>query len=291
MDFIAIDVETANADMASICQIGLAKYCNGELTDEWCSLVNPNDYFDFYNVDVHGIEPQMVNGAPTFTELISILRDYMQGMVCVSHTSFDRVSISRANNKYNLEQLPCVWLDSARVARRAWQQFSQKGYGLQSICNHLGYEFRHHDALEDAKAAGFVLLSAVQKTGIQLEDWLERIHQPIDLSQGDYTATTKSEGNPEGDLFGEYLCFTGTLQIPRREATALAAQAGCNVGGLTKKTTLLVVGDQDISRLAGQEKSSKHRKAEDLISEGQRIRILQESDFLELLKSVGTDSV
>jgi len=34
MDFIAIDVETANADMASICQIGLAKYESGILSDE-----------------------------------------------------------------------------------------------------------------------------------------------------------------------------------------------------------------------------------------------------------------
>ena len=30
MNFVAIDVETANADMASICQIGLTKYVNGE---------------------------------------------------------------------------------------------------------------------------------------------------------------------------------------------------------------------------------------------------------------------
>lgn len=28
-DFVAIDVETANADMASICQIGIAGFANG----------------------------------------------------------------------------------------------------------------------------------------------------------------------------------------------------------------------------------------------------------------------
>jgi DNA polymerase III epsilon subunit-like protein len=28
MDFIALDVETANADKSSICQIGIAKYIN-----------------------------------------------------------------------------------------------------------------------------------------------------------------------------------------------------------------------------------------------------------------------
>lgn len=39
MEFVAIDVETANADMASICQIGLAKYKDGVLEKEWSSLI------------------------------------------------------------------------------------------------------------------------------------------------------------------------------------------------------------------------------------------------------------
>lgn len=63
----------------------------------------------------------------------------------------------------------------------------------------------------------------------------------------------------------------------------MAAQIGCQVGAnVTKKTTLLVVGDQDIKRLAGHERSSKHRKAEELISIGFQIRIIRESDFKEL---------
>jgi DNA polymerase-3 subunit epsilon len=44
-----------------------------------------------------------------------------------------------------------------------------------------------------------------------------------------------------------------------------------------------VVGDQDIRRLAGHEKSSKHRKAEELIRQGQRIRIVGESDFKSIV--------
>ncbi len=48
---------------------------------------------------------------------------------------------------------------------------------------------------------------------------------------------------------------------------------------VTKHTTLLVVGDQDLRKLNGQEKISKHRKAEQLIAKGQALRILGESDF------------
>jgi DNA polymerase-3 subunit epsilon len=88
------------------------------------------------------------------------------------------------------------------------------------------------------------------------------------------------EGNTEGPLVGEVAVFTGTLSIPRWEVAKLAASAGCSVSNsVNKATTLLVVGDQDIRRLAGHEKSSKYRKAEDLIAIGHPIRILGESDF------------
>ena len=64
----------------------------------------------------------------------------------------------------------------------------------------------------------------------------------------------------------------------------MAAKIGCSISdGVTKKTTILVVGDQDVKKLAGHEKSSKHRKAEELIQKGQALRILRESDFKELV--------
>ncbi len=92
------------------------------------------------------------------------------------------------------------------------------------------------------------------------------------------------EGNQEGPLYGEVLVFTGALTIPRREAADMAARIGCTVAdAVNKKTTLLVVGDQDIRKLAGQEKSTKHRKAEELIMKGQSIRIFRETDFKELV--------
>ena len=53
---------------------------------------------------------------------------------------------------------------------------------------------------------------------------------------------------------------------------------------VNRTTSLLVVGNKDIRRLAGHEKSSKHRKAEELMTRGQTIRILGESDFRKLLK-------
>lgn len=91
-------------------------------------------------------------------------------------------------------------------------------------------------------------------------------------------------GNHEGSLFGETIVFTGALNIPRREAAEISSNAGCNVkDNVNKETTILVVGELDKSRLAGFEKSSKQRKAEELILKGQEIRILSEGDFYNLV--------
>jgi DNA polymerase-3 subunit epsilon len=117
---------------------------------------------------------------------------------------------------------------------------------------------------------------------VDLDGWLTRIRQPIDPSTEQRIAR---EGNPNGELYGEVMVFTGALMIPRREAAEAAVTIGCEVGAaVTKRTTILVVGDQDVLRLAGHEKSSKHRKAEDLIKKGQSIRILRETDFRELIR-------
>ncbi len=284
MDFVAIDVETANADMASICQVGVASFKGGRLCQEWKTYVDPEDYFDAINVSIHGIDEKTVAGAPCFPDIAAQICQFVDGQVVLCHTHFDRVAVSQVHEKYDLCAPTCTWLDSARVARRAWEQFARGGYGLRNVCSALGYDFNHHDALEDAKAAAHILLAASAKTGLDIAGWLRRVEQPIDPRSG----MIAREGNPQGPFAGEVLVFTGALSIPRREAADMASSIGCTVeGGVTKRTTILVVGDQDVMKLAGHEKSSKHRKAECLMRAGQAIRVLRETDFKQLVNCIG----
>ena len=53
--FVAIDVETANSDWGSICQIGVASVDKGEIVDEWQTLVDPRTPFSDRNIGIHGI--------------------------------------------------------------------------------------------------------------------------------------------------------------------------------------------------------------------------------------------
>jgi DNA polymerase-3 subunit epsilon len=284
IDFIALDVETANPDLASICQIGIIAYANGQVVHEWQSFIDPEDYFDPSNINIHGIDEEKVIGAPIFPKIEEDLRRLLYGQIVTTHTAFDKASINRSLIRYGLPIIECTWLDTARVARRAWVQFAQKGYGIANLAQYLDIKFTQHIAIEDARATGEVLLHAIADTGLSISDWLRRIEQPIFPSSPSSLISIARQGNPNGSLAGEVIVFTGALNITRHQAAEMAAQAGCDVGaGVTKDTTLLVVGDQDIRKLAGHDKSSKHRKAETLIKSGQVIRILKESDFLRLI--------
>lgn len=52
MRFLALDVETAYADRASICAIGAVEFVDGQPGREWFGLVDPKDYFDAINIDI-----------------------------------------------------------------------------------------------------------------------------------------------------------------------------------------------------------------------------------------------
>jgi len=282
MRFVAIDVETANPDLSSICQIGIVSFDDGSVTSTWQQFVNPEDYFDPWNVSIHGIKEDTVDDAPILPELYPELQELLDNQIVVCHSSFDRLSLGRATEKYGLPRIACTWMDSTKIVRRAWPGFASSGYGLANITKALGIVFQHHLAQEDARAAGEVVLRAIAATGINLDDWLIRVRQPI---SSHVISQLVIESNPEGPLSGEIVAFTGTLSIPRREMAKLAATVGCTVSkSVNKSTTILVVGDQDIRKFAGQEKSLKHRTAEDLISRGHPIRILGESDFCLLIR-------
>jgi DNA polymerase-3 subunit epsilon len=281
MRFVCVDVETANPRMSSICQIGVVTFEDGQEVSAEAHLVNPHEYFDPYNVAVHGITEHDVRGQPRFRELLPWLTDCTSGQVVACHTHFDRVALRQACDLCKMAPLPCTWLDTARVTRRTWSQFSGGGYGLANVAAYLGISFRHHDALEDARAAGLILLCAMEQSGLDPMDWVAKCRSGISCPSSG--ANVRRDGDGDGPLLGERLVFTGALEVSRSQAADMAHVAGAAVeSGVTKKTTMLVVGDQDLDKLNGHEKSSKHRKAEQLIAAGNAIRIVGEADFMAM---------
>ena len=237
------------------------------------------------NSAIHGIRESDVRGAPTFEQVLPRLNSFVRGLPVAHHTHFDKSALHQAASEAGVAPPNWTWppprlpVEHGLMARR--------GYGLADVCDMIGYEFDHHNALADARACGEVVLAASRELpDIDLRDLANQQLGRVFFASDGKTTQQTPEPAEDGPLLGETIVFTGALGLPRRDAAIVAAQLGCRVAqGVTKKTTLLLVGDVDVGKLAGHEKSSKQRRAEELIASGQNIRILAESDFLAFAAS------
>ena len=88
------------------------------------------------------------------------------------------------------------------------------------------------------------MLRAVADSGVSIVDWISRVEAPIAEGAGERVVRS---GDPAGPLAGTIVAFTGQLGMTRADAADVAAAAGMKVEAtVTRRTSLLVVGDQDL---------------------------------------------
>ncbi|MGL1921873.1 MAG: exonuclease domain-containing protein [Hyphomicrobiales bacterium] len=283
MDYVAIDVETANGDIASICQIGIATYANGKLVSEWSSLINPKEDFNYFNIRIHGIQQADVKNAPTFEQVYKEIFALLSDKFVVSHTFFDKTAIEKSCQKFNLPSIDNKWLDSCKIARKAWGHIPLASYGLANVCQFIGFKFNHHDALEDAKACGAIMSAALIDTETTPQYWF---NLPVKVKKSKTPKSKQNQNpipNPHGALVGHTIAFTGKLSITRAQALKLAANSGCIFSKSVQwHTNYLIVGAATKSTIG---KSTKHIQAENFNQSGHSIRILNEAEFQVLVCS------
>ncbi|MGH6747366.1 exonuclease domain-containing protein [Novosphingobium sp.] len=264
-DFVVVDVETACARVSSICQIGIVGFRQGREVFAYETLVDPCDEFSTFNIRIHGISPEHVAGKPTFGDIHGLVAGHLTGRITVAHSGFDKGALSAACRIAELAAIETTWLDSVRVAKRAWPQLSS--HRLNVLSRHLGIRHRHHDALSDARAAGMVIVRAMEETGIDLQGWMARPGK-----QGKPPAAAEA-----GPLKGQRIAILGE---PRDGALAqfVAGAGGRVLTAVGATTTMLVISArQPYGRWVTAD--AQHRKAEELRSAGARIEILTEAEL------------
>ena len=305
MRWAAIDFETANETRGSACAIGVTLVDDATITSTRSWLIRPRELrFDPFNVDIHGITPEAVADKPEWPDIWSEVSELVNGRTIVAHNAgFDMSVLRHTFDEYGLRypefEYFCTWV----VSRRAWPgMFS---YRLDDLADHFGLSLRHHEAASDAEACANLALLAHREHGAQsVEELAETLKFRIGRMQADgwtgccvkddgtwsirsskgVTPRT-SEFDPDHPFYGRNVVFTGKLErFTRREGIQLVVDhGGACPPGVTKKVDYLVVGEQDIRKLRGGTKSSKMRKAEDLLATGVPIELLGEDDFLRML--------
>ena len=162
VDFTAIDFETANSKSASACSVGLVRVRDGQVVEKDHWLIRPPESvgeFLEWNIKIHGITPDMVEDALTWTEQFDRMRDFIGTDVVVAHNaSFDMGVIKGACAEVVLPTPKYKYLCSVQVARKTYQLDS---YRLPSAAAAAGFaEFAHHDAMADAEACAAIIVDA-----------------------------------------------------------------------------------------------------------------------------------
>ena len=158
--FTAIDFELATADYASVCAVGVVSVENGNIVNEFYSLVShPGNKYMLQTTRVHGIKPKDTAEAPTFAELFPQLRVFIQGRPMVAHNApFDRAVLEKTMQFYGLDfkslMLKEKWECTSDIYRK-------KGFvktKLSICCEIMGIPLDHHDALSDARGSALLYL-------------------------------------------------------------------------------------------------------------------------------------
>lgn len=159
--FTAIDFETATGYPESACAVGIVTVTNGEITDEYYSLIQPpeNEYWRS-NIQVHGITPDMTESLPGFHAIYPEIKKRLEGKTVVAHNeSFDRNVLKRTMRMYGLDYEELLLPERWECTYRIYRTLGYKPAKLSSCCERLDIELKHHEALSDARGCAMLYLN------------------------------------------------------------------------------------------------------------------------------------
>lgn len=308
LDFVAIDVETANSRRGSICAIGAAVVRGGVVVSTHSWLTRPPaglDRFDAINVSLHGITPDMVADQPDFTERLDQLLELADGLPLVAHNAtFDIGALREACVAVDRDWPATDYACSLIMARRALDLIS---YRLPMVAIECGVDLTEHpEAGSDALACAHIVLALARRQDTDsLTDLLAHLQVltgrletaawrgcHATLTAASLPPEAAADADPEHPLFGQVVVFTGALTIRRQDAWDAVASCGAVVEpGVNKRTTMLIVGDGFTGHDPAEFWTGKAAKATKWRAKGHRIEVLTEGDLVDLLTEKRTSGV
>lgn len=171
MRYIAFDVETPNSKNDRMSAIGIAVIEDGSITEEYYSLVNPEEHFNYFNIQLTGITPEMVKDKPTFPELWLEIGPIMASGILVAHNApFDMRVLAKCLRDYGIAwQKTAQYACTCQIGRNALPELPN--HKLNTICDYLDLRLDHHNAGSDSCACAEILLHYI-KNGTDIERYM-----------------------------------------------------------------------------------------------------------------------
>lgn len=158
-DFAAIDFETANEQLSSVCSVGIVVVRNGIIADRFYSLIQPDpNYYNFQNSNVHGLTYGDTIAEAVFSTVWVEVEPLIGNLPLVAHNKgFDEACLKAVFKTYQMDypeyQFYCTLAESRRQLKHL------PNHKLHTVAADCGYILtNHHHALEDAEACAEIAL-------------------------------------------------------------------------------------------------------------------------------------
>ncbi|MEJ2273725.1 MAG: exonuclease domain-containing protein [Woeseiaceae bacterium] len=162
--YVVVDVETTGGrgEHHRVTEIGAVRVVDGEVTDRFQTLLNPQRTLPPGIIRLTGITPAMVADAPYFADIADEFAAFMQDAIFVAHNvEFDYGFIAREYARLG-RSFRYPKLCTCAAMRRLYP--GHRSYSLASLCAEYDIPLKqHHRALCDAEAAAELLLLVNEK--------------------------------------------------------------------------------------------------------------------------------
>lgn len=156
--FIALDFETADRGQDSACAIGVVCVEDEQIVHREYHLIRPpRDAFEF--TYIHGIYWEDVENELDFGQLWPTLSPLIQkaDFIAAHNAPFDRGVLYACCDAHGVSRPEQPFVCTVQMARKAWNLRPTK---LPNVCEYLGIELDHHQALSDAEACAQIMIAA-----------------------------------------------------------------------------------------------------------------------------------
>lgn len=181
--FIALDLETTGKYPldADICEIAAVKWRNGQIVDEFHSLVKPTRPMGAEVIAIHNISNEMVENAPPIKDVIHKFHAFLQdGFLLAHHAPFDIGFLAVEFEKYRLPLPSLPVFCTCLLARRLFPE--SENHRLATLVKLLGIDGgAAHRALDDAKACLQLGLKNFERAGAEARITEIFVHQGGDI--------------------------------------------------------------------------------------------------------------
>ena len=306
-DYTIIDVETTgrNPNTDKLIEVSALKIRNNIIYDTFTSLINPGITIPPAITSLTGISDSDVADCPCSDTVILDFIEFVGDDIIIGHNvSFDLNFIYDCCLSSCGKEFSNNFIDTLHLSNRVLPNL--KSHTLSSLCAHFRIEQKNaHRSLCDCISTYQIYTRLIPLfADYTLSDYYhhhdfssqsESVNKTAEVSQHDETCSERldllnsirifslNEPNP---FNGKTFVITGELDLLSRDEAEVYIT---NAGGLfrksvSSKTDYLVNGDLSQNAFVKNNKSTKIKDAEKLISEGRNIKIISADDFYDMLK-------